>query len=884
MRVNSIMPKISVNYANNDSQYNSVASFKHQELRNLPVGFYNDYNIRPAEGISVITFTGNTEKNMNQIASLCFENKATGLAEDYQGGMGVVTMEGPLSMNKYEGMDVRSFIPFHEYDNPNGGYKFLITKHVELVDGRLPDEIEAKWFRSAAPGVTLEQFAASNHLSPADVEYVIQSKPNSKGPEGKSRYVLIEPTSVKGSFERMDDFDIGKTKTVNYQLFRFADDNPPYVKLNKNNYWVYTSEFAKTPKPYTYGPEGWDGMSAEIINSDYNRAVAESLKQMNTEEFGYYNPASVWGHDRTAAWFYKHVADASARGDNYFDGTISHHTLHNPRRTYQGNTYNPFDFARAIFSTEDVRQLAQSPNYDILQSLSSRGWDNLTDAEREFARKEFEPFIGVFKDYFGSYNVSKIPVVAKMLNPNNMSVGTVSPGFEREIYNPDMDAAPGLGEDFRKINMTSPLNGSTPANLHIDRKDGRFGAGHNVLTDRIDGYTPLHYNGNNIDEIIANREKNAVWFTDILKEAEGQGRDALNRVFYNDVQIEEEGCNVKGSLSNYKKGDMLVMGWGRPDEQKGFPITIRAIREFYERPDVPEEVKMRTNFAIGWGRSPFNKNSREWKLIEPDFNRIMTMENGKYANSLLLADGMFPNKLVACATHTLFTSRGEMCGITPFESWSAGVPSGVTATGGPNGYVTPERGWKTKTAPEMNPTYDGLTWDASADVIDDARVNRSAAETSEMLKDMTHEYFYDNDSYRLKNKNVIDALTDWHNNGKLNGGKSANRMYIEDIWRITEGWGGRDKTPMRRLMGQSIEAIKAAAENAPETVSEAAEQLASEAQKVGSRWTKVVIGTGVALATVGGISYGLLRSGKSAANAATNTVNSNAAQKLNQVA
>lgn len=875
MRINSVTPRINVSY-NNSSQYSPMVSFRHEGLESLPVGFYNDYNIRPAQGFSVITFTGNPEKNMNQIASLCFENKGTGLAEDSQGGMGVVTMEGPLSMNKYEGMDARSFIPFHEYNNPNGGYKFLITKHIELVDGKLPLEIESKWFRSAAPGVTLEEFAASNHVAPEDVRYVIQSAPNSKGPEGKSRYVLIEPTSAKGSFERMDDFDIGKTKRIDYQLFRFADDNPAYVKLNKNNYWVYTNEFAKIPKPYTYGPEGWDGMLAEVINSDYCRAVTGSLKQMNTEEFGYYNPASIWGHDRTVAWFYSQIADASAKGDNYFDGTISHHTLHNPRRTYQGNTYNPFEFARAIFSPEDVKKLAENPNYDILQSLNARGWDNLSDAERNFARREFEPFIGVFKDYFESYNVTKIPVIAKMVNPNNMSVGTVSPGFEHELYNPDMDAAPGLGEDFRKIKMTSPLNGSTPASLHIDRKDGRFGGGYNTLTDRIGDYTPLHYNGNNIDEIIANREKNAVWFTDILKTAQASGQEALNRVFYNDSQI-EEGCTVKGSLSNYKKGDMLVMGWGRPDAQKGFPITIRAIREFFENPNISEDIKMRTNFAIGWGRNPFDKNSREWKLIEPEFNIIRTMENGKYANNILLADGMFPNKLVACATHTLFTSRGEMCGITPFESWTAGVPSGVTATGGPGGYVTPERGWKTKTAPEMSPVYDGLAWDAPADVIDDARVNRSAGETSEMLKNMADEYFHNNDSYRLKCKNVIDALTDWHNNNELNGGKSANRMYIEDIWKILEDWGGRDKTPMRRLVGQTAETLQELARKAPEAAQTAMENLAEEAKKSGNKWTKAVIGTGIAIAAIGGGSYAYLRSTKPVVNAAV-------PQRLNQVA
>ena len=114
---------------------------------------------KPAR-FAYITFTGNN-RNPNQVSSLAFENKGTGLPEDFQGGMGVVTYEGPKSMIEHENMDVRSFQPFHEHNNHKGGYKFLYTKNIELVDGKLPEQIEAKWFLSAAPGQSIEDFAKS---------------------------------------------------------------------------------------------------------------------------------------------------------------------------------------------------------------------------------------------------------------------------------------------------------------------------------------------------------------------------------------------------------------------------------------------------------------------------------------------------------------------------------------------------------------------------------------------------------------------------------------------------------------------------------------------------------------------------------------------------
>ena len=872
----TILKQNKLNVSSNPASYNSN-DIQLSTYASTPIHIAN--KIARSEGIASITFTGG-EKNINQILSLPYENKATGLQEDSQGGLGVVTSEAPSSFRANEGLDVRSIMPFHEYNNPKGGYKFVYIKKIKQVMEEtnekgekiqkvvLPDEIENRWFLSGEPGQTLEEFAKIHNLDPEDLRYVIQSEPNGKNATSLSRYCIIEPTSATGELERMSDTDIGKVQKVKYHLFKISEQNPTYNKLKTSpNYWMYTAELAKIPKPYTYSTEGYDGMNAEIINSDFCRAVVCAGEQMNTDEFGNFNPASIWGHDRPVATVLSFISDESAKGNKFYDGTITHFTMHNPRRAYQGNTDNPFEFARMIFSPQDVEKISKHPQYELLQNFNARGWGNLTEVEKSFVRKVFDPYIGQFKDFFGTYNITKIAINAKKVNPNNFSIGTVSPNFDRQMKNPDMDSAPGLGADLREIQTTSPLNGSTPANLGLDNNTGNFALGDNTLTAKKDRFTPFKYNGNNIEEIIEAREKNAVWLTNILNEAEKKGQDALNRVFYNDVQISNYKCSVFGSLSNYKKGDMLLMGWGRPDEQKGFPISLEGFKKFLMREDIPKETKQRVHMILGWGKAPFDKNSREWKLIEKIFNEIGELDNGAYKGSLMLADGTYPNKLVGCATHCIFTSRDEICGITPFEAKAGGVPYLSTAAGGPVDYTNKENGWLTDTAPEMNPTYDGLTWDTPADQIDDARIERSSKEVADRLGQIADEYFNDKPNYIAKCKKDIEEKFDWHNNDEFNGGKSANKMYRNDIWHIDEGWEARDKSPMKRLVGASEEdmqrgvlketiektakIIKEGAENAAET----AKQQTNKIKNVNSKWVKTAVGVGVAFVTIGTAAY-----------------------------
>ncbi len=849
MRVSSVMPIITANSFTGNEKIESSKQTMSKALSSPPLPgtiAYNDITFK--RGFSVITFSGNSEKKLNQVLSLAFENRGTGLAEDYQGGMGVVTQEGPASLIEHEKLGVRNISPFHEYNNPKGGFKFLDTKRIKLKNGRLPEEIEDKYFLSGYPGQSLEDYAKMFNHDPKDLRYVIQSEPNGKSPNSKSKYCLIEPTSAKGEFERMSDIDIGKTTKIKYQVFKIAADNPKYNLLkDKPNYWMYTQELAKIPKPYTYGPDGCGGMNAEIINSDFCRAVLKAGEQMNTKEFGYFNPGNFWLHDRPVATFLSHMAEDSACGNNFYDGTISHFTMHNPRRAYQGITHNPFEFARVIFSKEQIKELSEHPHYNLLQNFNARGWDNLNEFEKNFVREILDPYIGNFKDYFGTYNLTKIAITAKKVNPKNSSLGTVSRAFDKQMKNPDMDVAPGLGQDLREVETVSPLNGSTPANLGLDNNTADFGRGNNTLSAKKRGFTPLVYNGSNIEEIIANREKNAIWLSDILREAEKEGPEAVNKVFYNDMQI-SQGRSIYGSISNLKKGDMLVVGWGRPDEQKGFPISLEGALKFFKRKDIPKELKQRVHYQFGWGDSPFDKYSREWKLIKKAFDEIQKLDGGAYKHNIQMCDGRYPNKLVACATHSMFTSRDEICGITPFESKTAGVPYLTTAAGGPKDYTNNSNGWLTKTAPEMNPEFDKLNWNTPADVIDEARIARSSDEVSDCLKAMVEEYVNNKPAYIARCKKNIEEKGDWHNNNEYNGGKSANKVYTQDIWHIDEGWSAREKRPLNRLTGK----LKEGTAKVVEFVSDG---TAQGIQKIRNKWTKTIIWTGVGIAALGTAAY-----------------------------
>ncbi len=742
-----------------------------------------------------ISFAG---KNINQIASLTPENNGLGLAETSQGGEGVVAFEAPESLIKHESKDVRSFMPFWEHNNPKGGYKFLIHK------GQLKDTMPDKLFYSANVGEDIESVARKLNLKISDLSYVIQSKPNGTGPEAESKYCILEPTSIQGKIERPSSARFGEIEEIPYTLFKISENNPAYNKLkNGKNYFIYTPDLARASKPYAYDTWGNVPFEAEIVNSDAQRALAEVItSRMNTAEFDYYNPASVWAHDRPSATFLNHISSMSARGNQDVIGLKIHSTAHNTGRNYQGITDNPFKMTAIVGDSADIKELSQLREFPILKKASKLGINSssLSPRERELAHTILDPYLAPFRDGAGTYNITKIPIAGVKTNPQNISVGTVSYTFDKEMKS-DLtpDAAKFLTGDYAEIETKSVLNGSTPANLRLEDPNADFGRGNNGLSKQKSGFTTFKYDGNNIEEIISAREKNAKWLSGLIEKAGKKGQESLNKLFFNEGQI-RDGHNVMGYISEIKDGDILIMGWGRPDEQKGFPITFDGFVKFLKRDDIPREVKQKIKLIVGAG--PWDKNASDYKSIKNALDEISKIDGGIYAHNAMYVDGFFPNRLVGCAHFGVFTSRREMCGITPLEAKAAGVPYAATKTGGPVDYTNENNGYLTKEAVEGPPERYGLSWSNSADEIDAARVKRQADQMSDVYKQMYDEYSQNYDSYVSKCKKNIEELIDWHNNSEYNLGKSANQRYINDIWEIDKGWDERSRKPMKKLTGK----------------------------------------------------------------------------------
>lgn len=779
----------------------------------------------------LLSFTG---KNMRQIASFTPENNGLGLPEAAQGGEGCVGFEAPESLRMHESMDARSFMPFWEHNNPKGGYKFMIHRRADFPDGfdamkEGCDTMPASAFYSADLGEDKSAVAKKLGLAEDELSYVIQSRPIGSGKDARSKYCILEPTTIKGQVTRASDTVLGEFDTIPYGLFKISGNNPKYNNLKfAPNYFVYTPQLARASKPYSYDAWGNGCFEAEIINSDWMRAQADfTHTKMNTEEFGYFDPANVYCHDRVCHTYGNHIANMSAAGNTDVNGLKMHIWEHNPGRNYQGITDDPFKYFSLIADNSDVETLKSLPEFDILQKAQRYGIhsEQLSPRERQIARTILEPYFRPFVDGAGTYNVVKSGISAARINPDNISLGTVSYQFGKEMKNPETsDIAKFLTDDFASIETKDVVNGSTPANLELGDPMAKFGRDGNGLNAVRQGYTPFTYVPENeldafmarleakpelkdkfqnittdINKVIETRRKNAEWLTGLIEEAQTKGHDALKELFFNSNQI-SDGVDVLGGLSKLKDGEILVVGWGRADEQKGYPITTKGYLEFLKRDDVPKEMKLKVKVLIGAG--PWDKSHPDYIAIERDLAEIATLDGGIYKNNFMYVNGFYPKRFVGCATHGMFTSRREMCGITPLECKAAGVPYGATATGGPVDYTNTTNGYLTKEPVELNPQHFGLSWESTPQEIDNARVSRQAVQVSDIFKEMIEEHTERYEDYVSKCKTNIEEKIDWHENAKYNHGKSANRRYLEDILEVDKGWEARNKGKLKRITGK----------------------------------------------------------------------------------
>ncbi len=755
-----------------------------------------------------ISFTGDGI-NLNQLASVTMENMGLGLPEAYQGGEGNVGYEMIKSFRDHENVDARSFMPFWEHDNPKGGFKFLIHKLADYPDGfdaslKENKTMPAKAFYSAELGETLEDVAAKLQLKPSELSYVIQSKPNGTGPNAMSKYCLLEPTTIKGEITSLSDEVLGEVQKVPYALLKVSANNPEYNLIKgEPHYFYYTPSLARASRPYSYDKWGNTPFEAEVVNSDGMRALTEIIhKRMNTKEFGYYNPGNVILHDRTPHVYANYVCNMSAAGDTTVNGVKFHIVEHNPGRNYQGITSDPFKMLRIVANESDVAALKASQYYPILAKAQQYGIysDALSPREKQITWAILEPALRPFRDGAGTYNMLLTGISAAKENPENISDGTVSYTFGKEMKSPDMyDTAKFLTDKFAEIETKDVLNGCMPSSMEFDNPDALFGRDDsNGFYKNRAGFTTFKYDGTNIEEIVTAREKNAKWFSNLVAEAGEKGQDAVNELFFSKGQI-KDGHNVVGYISSFKDGDILDISWGRPVEQKGYTITSKGFLKFLQDPSVPLEDKLSYKVVIGAG--PWNKNDPDFIELMSDYKKICELDGGKFKHNIMIVDGWFAKRFSGCATYASLTSRREICGITPLECKTAGLPYAATNTGGPADYTNPSNGFLTKSPVEENPQKFGLTWENSAEEIDRARVERSSDEMVDIFKAKVALYKKDKPGYIAMCKKGIEEKIDWHENAEFNMGKSANRRYLDDIFGITEPVESRNHNPLKRIMG-----------------------------------------------------------------------------------
>ena len=318
-------------------------------------------------------------------------------------------------------------------------------------------------------------------------------------------------------------------------------------------------------------------------------------------------------------------------------------------------------------------------------------------------------------------------------------------------------------------------------------------------------------------------DANKKWFlqkiVDCYSDDKDETKKKLNALFLNSDQL-KSGQSVYGSLKDVDpENDRIFTNWGRPDFQKGFPTFLQGYLEFLKS-DAPEKDKKHAKLVFGTGGA-FEKNedgsiNNEKALLLKYLKEIQELDGGKYANNVVMVEGIFPNKLISACDFGLFTSRFEPCGITPFECFAAGRPVASIRTGGAPNFVYEKNnkegykqtGFLTKT-PFMVEASDLDNFDSESlradildgeedkpenwtkamrkiygDKLDEARREYMSKQISDLFKCTMS---VSKEEYNEISKTCCEQQIAWDKNAQYNGGKkSALRIYLEDIFGIYE--------------------------------------------------------------------------------------------------
>ncbi len=673
----------------------------------------------------------------------------------------------------------------------------------------------------------------------------------------------------------------------------------PEVPERNAAYFIHTKELAKFDTAYGAGEKGYSAygaygttgsystgayspnggahfVSTNVAFADNNRALIEILPKLNTKEHGFYNPANWWLHDRPAFITMNAIADASHFGNDYYNGLKVHGTFHNPGRDYQGAESNPFEFFKMVARPEDVETLKKHSQLEKLKKIEAKwgnNWDKAPLSERSFVNQILRPFMANFIDDYAdtpndkrTFNISMTPVAGTNINAKNMSCGTVSVNYGKEMKSLETpDIAQYLTTKLAATKTIDITNGSTPANLRLNDPTANFCQGNNIngLTKLKDGFTTYEYKpvfddagkfvSDNIDEVLKAKESNTKWLLDSLGDAfDKGGPQGITKMFFTDKQVSDTNASVTGHLAKYEKGDMLLMGWGRPDKQKGYPSTFQAFLDFLKDPNIDKEVKKHTKLLVGAG--VWGNDADEYKWVQDIIRQIEELDGGIYKGNACYVNGFFPNRLVGCATYSIFSSRFEPCGITPLESFAAGTPVISTKTGGAPDFITAARGYLTKNpylrnaeSLKIDPAkFAGKKAKEIANILDAERMFANADELKDCIVAATSDYNLKPEEGKLAKyaEMVKDAITqkiDWHENASYNGGKTANERYMTEVFEIDKGMEGRNFEKLKRLVGEFGIAVE------------------DGAKKLRNKWTKTIIGAGITVAALGTAAYAYMK-------------------------
>ncbi len=524
-------------------------------------------------------------------------------------------------------------------------------------------------------------------------------------------------------------------------------------------YLVYAPMTACLEKEY--GVAYHDGNLGNSY-SQFCRAAAELVPELNKPEYGNFNPKNVLCHDWHTSFFLNDANKKAAEGDDYFKGIQPGYVIHNLGRSYQGIS-SPYALFCQVATPEEIKAVNEDPEFQKLAldkfRISSQPLSTHVDVDKDIA-KYFEKIMPELVDETGAFNASMIPLQLAQRGWHN--IHTVSSNFADELVNTP-ELSEGLTKKVAQLqekgSFVGIVNGMSSPNCDSTKKVG-YGPGY----QHLDTFSP----SDDVDHIVETKRENK---RKVYEKILAYQRGELGSL--KDSQVEgvyKPGDEIIGYLDPKVLDDLdapLFIGWGRGDIQKGMDISLEAIQKFAK--DNPKAI-----FMLSAGVNSKDAEAIKVKALAEE------LANGELKGRLLYFNGIAPvNALSSGADFSIFTSRFEPCGLTQFESMKYGCIPIVSSTGGfastvltpyetdePNGYKSTHSFYMPK---------ETLKEKFNLDEIDDKDVRKYrdtalAHEIADAMQEAVNESKEDHNQMIL---NGLNAKTGWDNNHQFNDGESA---------------------------------------------------------------------------------------------------------------